>query len=103
MIFSRSEYENEVKLLPKSNIQQIEITPRKRNCFLYFFSKVIKFKVTMYICPIFQEMHWNFKLIAGPNANSVIVVKFAANQSNSKPYELIENIFVQYLDFLVRI
>lgn len=103
MIFSRSEYENEVKVLPKKNIHRIKKSPCKSNCFLYFFSKLIRLKVTMYTCSIFEEIYKNFKLIAGPDPNSIIVVKFGNNKSEGRPYELIENISLEFLNFQVRI
>lgn len=102
MIFSRWEYKNKVKLLPKTDIQVINKPVYKSKCYLWL-SSIMKFKVTMFTCFIFEKKFELFKLIAGPNPNSVVVVKFEKNRSRGRPYELIKNISIEHLNIQVRI
>lgn len=61
----------------------------------------------MYSCHVFRKVSssTNFKLMAGPDANSVIVVKFTNNLRSYKniPYELIENISQKHITTQARL
>lgn len=100
MIFSRPEYESEVELLPKEKLTSNKKL-KKGKYILYLFSNTNFLPVTMYTCPIFEKITM-FKLMAGPNSNSVVVVKFSNRHTKPKPYELIENISSEYINFQVR-
>lgn len=57
----------------------------------------------MYTCAIFEKMFTFFKLMTGPDRNSIIVVKIYAGRHRGRPYELIENISLKHLNIQVRL
>lgn len=109
MIFSRTEYKYEVELIPKNKITNIKKKPirQNRSIWLHPYPEK-KFTVTMYICPIFARFTCfiKFRLVAGPEPNSVIVFKYTKSTSaalQNYPYELIENISKEYINTELRI
>lgn len=102
MIFSREEYKDAVKFVPIQQIGRMRKGHDIQLGSLHIFSSMIEYKVNMYICYIIEE-YSNFRLIAGPDDNSVIVVTSLDRFQPFIPYELVTNISINYIDFQVRL
>lgn len=106
MIFSREEYKYQIKLFSKRQITASHKSVQRGEYKLWLSPESAKLDVIMYTCHVFLKTvnSVNFRLMAGPDKNSVVVVKFNTTQHKKTfPYELIDNIFPEYIDTQVRL
>lgn len=98
MIFSRIEYSSIVNLLSFKEIIKVNNGHKKTQETLTIFSSMAEVTVTMYECLIFQEPTI-YRLMAGPNENSIVVVMYVGTFETFIPCERITDISLEYLDF----
>lgn len=102
MIFSRLEYSSKLHFLPSKKLRKVFKLHELIKEPFYISSSKTEVTLQMFNCHIFEE-NTIFRLIAGPNGNSVIVVEFLNMLKMCFPYELVKNISTKYIDYQVRL